>query len=70
VAGWGLVVVALLVATWVWNWCRHGGTPLGIDFCMIFQTNHLQAMILETKGIVSRSTKRWSYGFFGAFSAI
>jgi len=24
-------------------------------------------MILETKEIDSRSTKRWSYGFFGAF---
>ena len=30
-AGWGLVVVALLVATKVWNWLWHGA-PLGIDF--------------------------------------
>jgi len=40
-AGRGLVVVALLVAAEVWNWCRHGVPPLGIDWCMIFQTNHL-----------------------------
>ena len=26
-AAWGLVVVALLVATEVWNWCRHWRTP-------------------------------------------
>jgi hypothetical protein len=26
-AGWGLVVVALLVATEVWNWLRHGVPP-------------------------------------------
>jgi hypothetical protein len=26
-AGWGLIVVALLVATEVWNWCRHGVPP-------------------------------------------
>ena len=26
-AGWGLVVVALLIAAWVWNWCRHGVPP-------------------------------------------
>jgi hypothetical protein len=29
-AGWSLVVVALLVAAEVWNWCRHWCTPLGI----------------------------------------
>jgi hypothetical protein len=43
-AGWGLVMVAGLVATEVWNWCRHWCTPLGIDSCMIFQTNHLPAL--------------------------
>ena len=26
-AGWSVIVVALLVATWVWNWCRHGVPP-------------------------------------------
>ena len=26
-AGWGLVMVASLVATEVWNWCRHGVPP-------------------------------------------
>jgi hypothetical protein len=26
-AGWSLVVVALLVASDVWNWCRHGVPP-------------------------------------------
>jgi hypothetical protein len=34
---------------------------------MIFQTNHLAAIILKTNEMLSRSTKRWSYGFFGAF---
>jgi hypothetical protein len=29
-AGWSLVMVALLVAAEVWNWCRHVGYPLGI----------------------------------------
>src|ERR1035437_8835781 len=43
-AGWGLVMVASLVATEVWNWCRHGVPPLGIEWCMIFQTNHLPAI--------------------------
>jgi len=40
-AGRGLVVVALLVSCEVWKWCRHKGTPLGIDLRMIFQTNQL-----------------------------
>ena len=26
-AGWSLVAVALMVATEVWNWCRHGVPP-------------------------------------------
>jgi hypothetical protein len=43
-AGWGLVVVAGLVATEVWNWRRHRCTPLGIDLRIIFQTNHLPAI--------------------------
>jgi hypothetical protein len=47
-AGWGLVVVALVVAIGVWKWCRHG-VPLGIDSCMIFQTNHLPVLIDENK---------------------
>src|SRR5258708_39099999 len=40
-AGWGLVVVADLIATEVWNWLRHGVPPWVSDLCMIFQTNHL-----------------------------
>ena len=44
-AAWGLVMMASLVATEVWNWCRHGvPPPRGIDFCIIFQTNHLPAV--------------------------
>jgi len=39
-AGWGLVVVAVVVAADVWNRIRHGA-PWVCDFCMIFQTNHL-----------------------------
>ena len=64
-AGWSLVVIALVVASDVWKWFRHVRTPLGIDFCMIFQTNHLAAMILKTSEIFPRSTKRRSYGFLG-----
>jgi len=41
-AGWSLVMVTLLVAAEVWHWCRHGVPPLGIDWCMIFQTNQLR----------------------------
>jgi hypothetical protein len=31
-AGWSLVVVALVVAVEIFNWLWHGATPLGIDF--------------------------------------
>jgi hypothetical protein len=42
VAGGSVIVVALLVATWIWNWCWHGRTlPWVSNLCMIFQTNHL-----------------------------
>jgi hypothetical protein len=41
-AGWGLVVMAGLIAAEVWNWLRHRCTPpRGIDCCMTFQTNQL-----------------------------
>jgi hypothetical protein len=42
-AGWSLVVVAVVVACEVWQWLRHGYPP-GYRFCMIFQTNHLRAI--------------------------
>jgi hypothetical protein len=40
-AGWGLVMVTLLVATKVWNWLWHGVPPWVSIFRMILQTNHL-----------------------------
>jgi len=44
-AGWGLEMVANLVVIEVWNWLRQWCTPpLGIDSCIIFQTNHLAAI--------------------------
>jgi hypothetical protein len=40
-AGWGLIVVAVVVAGEVWSGLRRGVPSLGIDSCIIFQTNHL-----------------------------
>ena len=60
-AGWGLVVVALLVAIEVWNWCRHGVPPgyrfvhdppnkplTGASDCMILKTNEIVCRIFKT----------------------
>jgi len=43
-AAWGLIVVALLVAAEVWNWCRHGVPPWVSILRMIFQINHLPSI--------------------------
>jgi hypothetical protein len=61
-AGWSLIVVALLVAVEIWNRCWHGRTlPWVSDFCMIFQTNGLPVYrnrkILKTKGIICKIFK-------------
>jgi hypothetical protein len=55
-AGWSLIVIALVVAVDVWKRLRHG-SPWGIGFCRIFQTNHLAAMILKTKEMFFKINK-------------
>src|ERR1035437_6094359 len=70
-AAWGLVVVADLVATEVWNGCRHGVPPWVSVSCMIFQTNHLAAdrfcIILKTKEMICKIFKTLELWFLWSF---
>jgi hypothetical protein len=54
-AGWGLVMVTLLVATKVWNWLWHGVPPLGIDFSHDLPNKPLTGQLIlqetESKGV-------------------
>jgi hypothetical protein len=64
-AAWSLVVMALLVASEVWNWCRHGVPPgyrmvhdlpnkplTGDRFCKIFKTKGHCLQDLQNAGVM------------------
>jgi len=70
-AGWSLIVVALVVAVDVWNWLWHGVPPRVSDFRMIVQTNHLPDVrvcrIVKTKEIVFKIKKTLELWFLWSF---